>query len=781
MKVRPSQILLFLVLLVGGFFVLRGFFSDGGTSGMPTVATTQQQVPVATISVVGATTPQTTGLTPTTTINVGTTPTTTINAGAAAPTTAPATVDTTPVVVAANGVNTAIVPEVDTAALRYFARQGDTVRLQAEIARLQALYPTWTPPADPLATPVYTDTEMDRMWALYSEARYAEVRTAIAGRQQREPGWSPPAALLDLLVIGEARDRLVAASNSRRYEEVIVAAAQTPSLLVCLEMDVMWRVAEAFALTGREPRALDVYTYILQNCDGAQERFATMQKALGHLEQGDFRTLYAYERTGAAGSPEFDGIRTEEARTDLVLGAEDDAIVLTPDEIARMEAAARAGDGPSDALLLGWYYQLRDEARRSEPWFRLAFQREATAEAAQGLALALIDLNRADEAEDIVYAYRDDSDEVMAVYLAAVATYLAEVPIPDVTPAVLRRMAETVGGVRDGVGARQLGWYAYNLSQVTTAVVWFQTSLAWLADNEEAAYGLGVSYQRLQDTANLNALVQQWGARSLRIRALTDPDAARQLQQQGGLIQTTVPVPTVVTTGTRAGTTAVTTYAAPVGVTYATVPAATPAPTTGTYVPVATATTTTTTPATTTTGGGGGGATTSCSTSVNPETLSPAAALNRAWCLMELNRPTEAAAAFGVALRSTSAATRSDAAYGQSLAYLRLGVTDRAAIAATQAEMTPARADEVQANILSQRAVAAYQDGRYSEALRILDERARIAGEQNDLMIIRGYSYMYMGNLVAARWVFGMLANAGVPDARTGLAEVERRSSIFVE
>lgn len=549
MNVRPFQILIVLILLVGGFFVLRGFFSDVGPATMPTVAATQQ-VPIATIAVGAARTP-----------------TTTIDAGAATPTTtavAPvSTAGAAPIVVAANGGNTAAVPDVDTAALRYFARQGDTVRLQAEIARLQALYPTWTPPADPLATPVYTDTEMNRIWALYSEARYTDVRAAIADRQRREPGWSPPAALLDLLVVGEARDRLVAASIARRYEEVIIAAAQTPSLLVCTEMDVIWRVAEAFALTGRESRALDVYTYILQNCDAASERLATMQKALGHLERNDFRTLYAYERVGTGGTPEFDGLRTEEARMALALGAGDDTIVLSPDEEARMEEAARAGDGPSDALLLGWYYQLRDEARRSEPWFRLAYQREATAEAAQGLALALIDLDRADEAEDIVYAYREDADEVMAVYLAAVATYLAELPIPDVTPAVLRRMAETIGEVRDGVGARQLGWYAYNLSQVTTAAVWFQTSLAWLADNEEAAYGLGVSLQRLQDTAGLNALVQQWGARSLRIRALTDPAAARQLQQQGAVIPTAVPVPTVVTSGTRAGTTATTTYAPP--------------------------------------------------------------------------------------------------------------------------------------------------------------------------------------------------------------------------
>ncbi|MGV8841138.1 MAG: cellulose synthase [Bauldia sp.] len=776
MKVRPFQIALVVVALVGGFFVLRNLFGDPTSTGMPTVATTRQQVPIATIAAGGTAT------------TVAATPTTTIAAGAASP---GATAPTAPagVEIAANGGNTAAIPEVDTAALRYFARQGDTVRLQAEIARLQALYPGWTPPADPLATPVYADTEMDRMWALYSEGRFADVRSAIADRQQREPGWSPPEALLDLLVIGEARNRLIAASNARRFDEVIVTAAQNPTLLVCPEMDVMWRVAEAFALTDREARAFDVYTYILQNCDVPSERLATMQKALGHLGRDDFRTLYRYERAGAGATAEFDPIRTEEARMDLVIGAEDDGIVLTADEIQRMEAAARAGSGPSDALLLGWYYQLRDEARRAEPWFRLAYQRDATAEAAQGLALALIDLDRADEAEDMVYAYREDSDPVMAVYLAAVATYLAAQPIPDIEPAVLRRMAETVGEVRDGVGARQFGWYAYNLSQVTTAVVWFQTSLSWLADNEEAAYGLGVALQRLQDTAGLAAVVAQWGARSLRIRALTDAEAARQLQQQGGVVQTTVPIPTIVTTGTRGATTPTTTYTVPAGVTstYGTVPttygtaAAYAAPvTTAAYVAPVAAAVASPAPATTTTTGGGGGATNSCSTTVNPESLSPAAALSRGWCLMDLDRPTEAAAAFGVALRSSSASTRSDAAYGQSLAYLRLGVTDRAAIAATQGEMTPARADEVQANILAQRAVAAYQDGRYAEALRILDERARIAGEQNDLMIIRGYGYMYMGNLAAARSVFGMLANAGVPDARDGLAEVERRSATVV-
>lgn len=51
----------------------------------------------------------------------------------------------------------------------------------------------------------------------------------------------------------------------------------------------------------------------------------------------------------------------------------------------------------------------------------------------------------------------------------------------------------------------------------------------------------------------------------------------------------------------------------------------------------------------------------------------------------------------------------------------------------------------------------------------------RIAGEQNDLMIIRGYSYMYLDQLNAAGAVFSMLANAGYPDARDGLAALARR------
>ncbi len=170
-------------------------------------------------------------------------------------------------------------PKVDESALRYFASRGDKARLQAEISRLQTLYPNWTPPADPLAIPQNSDKQLEAMWQFYSEGRYAEVRKAIADRQTTESGWQPPADLLERLDIAEARTRLVNASDLKQYQTVIDIGARTPSLLTCSDIDVLWRVAEAFIRTDRAARGQDAYKYILKTCTNPQERLATIQKA----------------------------------------------------------------------------------------------------------------------------------------------------------------------------------------------------------------------------------------------------------------------------------------------------------------------------------------------------------------------------------------------------------------------------------------------------------------------------------------------------------------------
>lgn len=140
---------------------------------------------------------------------------------------------------------------------------------------------------------------------------------------------------------------------------------------------------------------------------------------------------------------------------------------------------------------------------------------------------------------------------------------------------------------------------------------------------------------------------------------------------------------------------------------------------------------------------------------------------------MDLNRPLEAAESFGVAVSSSDRNISEDAAYGQSLAYLRLGLTDRAAVAATKAPMRAVRARELQASILADRAIQAFQSDRYRETLLYLDQRAQVQQEPVDLMVLRAYSYMNLNRPHDALRLFEAAAATGNRDASRGLADAK--------
>jgi tetratricopeptide (TPR) repeat protein len=168
-----------------------------------------------------------------------------------------------------------------------------------------------------------------------------------------------------------------------------------------------------------------------------------------------------------------------------------------------------------------------------------------------------------------------------------------------------------------------------------------------------------------------------------------------------------------------------------------------------------------------------------CRTTLDPSGLSPETALARGWCLMDLNRPMEAADAFAVALRAPASRLRQDAAYGQSLAYLRAGLTNKAAVAATKSPQSRARAVELQTAILADRAIAAFDAGRYREALLYLDQRSRIASERTDLMVLRGYAYMNLKRFAEAKRIFEAVAATGNSDALRGVADVNAAQEIW--
>ncbi|UHD46122.1 cellulose synthase [Aureimonas altamirensis] len=676
------------------------------------------------------------------------------------------------------------VPEVDETALRYFARQGDTRRLEAEIARLRSLYPDWTPPADPLAVEDAGDPQLDRMWQLYAQGQYPQVREAIAQRQAREPAWQVPTDLLDRLALAEARQQIINASDLKQFETVVRLGADNPSLLTCSDVDVLWRVAAAFAQTDRPARATDAYRYILTNCNDANERLATVQMALPLLSKSDLQQLLSLERTGPNGVGEFQPVRVDIARQAVADGGSNPDETVPQADLRLVEEAAQASDTASDPMLLGWYYvqrQAYDDARR---WFSMAAEREPTAEAARGLALSLIGLRQFAEAEAAMRPYSSESTQSRSVYLAAAANLLAIEPPVSLPQEVLGRIVQEVATGRDAATAEQLGWYSYALNQFQTAGQWFTTSLEWRPDGELAAFGLALTRQRLGDAAGLRAIQQQWAGRSERIanigrdwrgaapQATTTPPAPvqsmqpvpqqpiaqalpQQAQPQQALPQVIQPqqqpqpLPQAMA------------YAEPAPMMQPAAPEQQPAPARQ-QAPA---------PRVAASGGGGSG-TTGCRGFVPPQSLSAQAALNRAWCLMELNRPMEAAPAFEVGLQTTNPTTRQDAAYGLALAYLRQNLVDKAAVAATMAPQPRARRIELEGSILSQRATSNFDAGRPVETIMTLDQRARIVPEQLDLMVLRGYSYMQLRRYRDAERVFKAVAATGNREGIRGLAAV---------
>lgn len=640
---------------------------------------------------------------------------------------------------------------VDETALRYFARQGDQERVDAEIARLRALYPDWEPPENLLEGEYTPDPLIERIWELYGEGDFAGARAAIAEKQSDDPAWQPTEDMLSSLQLGEAAERLRNASDARQYETVIRVAANNPDLLTCANVDLLWRLADAFIATDATDRGIDAYTYVLSNCDNAEERFATLQQASEHLEPDDLEPLLALERADGEGPGEFAPLRLDLARNAILEVLAGSARRADPDVVAELEASALEAGSGDDLRLLGWYARSQNRPEDALDWFERAMEADPSALSANGLGVTLVDLGRYEDAEDILAAYASEDEELQAVYLSAAAALLAEVPRIELEPEVLARIVEATTDARAVAVAQELGWYAYDFNQPRTAAAWFETALEWNPDDEPSAYGLLVSSDRLGDTARVSAIKAAWSARSERIAQFGTGDAT--LATPAATTAAGAPVPPQYPAELAEASIAKASAAA----------SASQAPTRAAPAAQAAAATSTPAPAITVTYQG-------CSSYVPPASLSANQALNRGWCLLDMLRAAEAAESFGRALQSGSQSVRVDAAYGQALAYVRMGLAEDAAVAAAAAPQPRDRIIELQTAILTLTAISSYEAGDYRRALMALDERSLYAAEQNDLLTLRAWSYFHLRRFGEAEQIFEAVAATGYRDAASGLA-----------
>ncbi|CAO3456406.1 hypothetical protein [Azospirillum largimobile] len=308
--------------------------------------------------------------------------------------------------------------KVDETALRYYARIGDGERLEAEIARLRALDPTWEPPKD-LFAPQATTPGVDEtpFWNLVSAGKVAEARAAIAEQRRNSPSWQPSDKLLQELDLAESAGRIRSASDTKRWQEVVDAAAANPEAVACNRLDNAWRLAEAHAELKQTDRAFETYKTIVTSCPKAKERRDTIFKASRYLSPDRLRELTALGATAnPATGEDYSTVRAAEAELEtgrlLERLGNAKAGALSAADLSRVQGIIRDKQDADGAIALGWYFQKQKNFAEAQGWFSQANGWAPSDRAAEGLVLAYNGLGEKAQARAAAAPWKGKSNRV---------------------------------------------------------------------------------------------------------------------------------------------------------------------------------------------------------------------------------------------------------------------------------------------------------------------------------------------------------------------------------
>ena len=375
---------------------------------------------------------------------------------------------------------------VDESALRYYASLHNFARANAEIKRLKALHPNWTPPTN-IYSAAGAGADEQPFWDLLAADRLEELRAGIALKERSKPGWKPSRDLLTKIDRKAAIEALIKKSNARQPAEALAVADADPSILHCAYMDANWRVADAFLDIGLPKRAFEIYHAIIATCPDHDERLATVRKAISRFTIEQTQSLIAMGAKSVDGATEFDAAKIDLTRARIAIvnqGKSADAIEA--DALADFFAEASRTRDRADLGLAGWFEYNRQHYDVAEHWFSLAalgapVGADAVAvNLAEGRALSLLKLGRIEDTLAVAYVWRDVSKTMRETYIGASASLLTRTsPPPQVSEQQLAEFAAFVESDRNFIGAQALGWYRYNREEWDDAAVRFKTALSW--------------------------------------------------------------------------------------------------------------------------------------------------------------------------------------------------------------------------------------------------------------------------------------------------------------
>lgn len=405
---------------------------------------------------------------------------------------------------------------VDESALRFYASRGETARVAAEIRRIKLLQPDWQPPEN--LFDASDDTEEQRLlWSLFKEERFNEIRAYVDRLRAADQSWRPSQEFVAQFERAVTRRSIVAASEIGDHAGVVDAAQSVPAILVCAEMDVLWRVAASLAAIGAADRTLELYSYILSTCTDANERVATLQKAAQVLSPDAAERLMGLGRLRADGTHEFQGVAFDLLRQRVGQATNDPVSHrLEPVDLRRFEEATLHARSSKDAEILGWFHYADREFRLAGDWFRRSMNWDRNLKAMEGLALALREQGEFASAEDLTYEWRASDPLVEKLYVELMATQLTEESGSRLSEERIARFAKHIKDARSGHGAQALGWHFFNRDEFAVAKRWFDLSLRD-EPSESNTLGLALIAQDEKDRKALEALEKEYGTRFPRV------------------------------------------------------------------------------------------------------------------------------------------------------------------------------------------------------------------------------------------------------------------------
>jgi tetratricopeptide (TPR) repeat protein len=215
----------------------------------------------------------------------------------------------------------------DLRALIYYLDHDDQRSVQAEMRRLRAQFPRWTPPGDvnqlrAMGATVVASVDVAPIWARIERNDYAGARALIDEARARVPGWSPDAEMLRVLETNESQAAFDEAYARRDATAALAAARRTPALMRCDRINNAWRLAELYEIAGQNANAVSTYRGVLTSCSRISDVVPTLEKANAVASLEEITALFAVARQTAPGNA---------------------------DRLAQLEARLRAGRGGAAA------------------------------------------------------------------------------------------------------------------------------------------------------------------------------------------------------------------------------------------------------------------------------------------------------------------------------------------------------------------------------------------------------------------------------------------------